>query len=206
ILIILIKKKSFASSLPHPGDLRPISICNSSMRIINFALTNRLLPIANRIISPPQQALPDRSIHRNIHTARMISEYLSKATPSESNLLLIDIAKAFDKLSHRYLFLLIQHLKFPRSITSLIITMHHSKARLLQNNLILDTAISTNTGVRQGFPISPVVFNLAIEPFIHKLQSTLIGITMFFDHNPSTHFITAKVLAYADDIITFNHN
>ncbi|ODV82516.1 hypothetical protein CANARDRAFT_30770 [[Candida] arabinofermentans NRRL YB-2248] len=29
---------------------------------------------------------------------------------------------------------------------------------------------------------------------------------MFFDHIPSSHSITAKVLAYADDIITFNHN
>ncbi|ODV83032.1 hypothetical protein CANARDRAFT_30374, partial [[Candida] arabinofermentans NRRL YB-2248] len=29
---------------------------------------------------------------------------------------------------------------------------------------------------------------------------------MLFDHIPSTHSITTKVLAYADDIITFNHN
>jgi hypothetical protein len=50
VLIKLIPKKSYREDQPSIDDLRPISLTNSSLRLINFSLSKRIMPIANRLI------------------------------------------------------------------------------------------------------------------------------------------------------------
>ncbi|GME74845.1 unnamed protein product [Ambrosiozyma monospora] len=76
ILIKLLPKKSFDQDHPNPSNLRPISLCNTSMRIINYAMTIRLMPIINRLISPAQQAfLLQGSIHRNTGFPKTLHQF-----------------------------------------------------------------------------------------------------------------------------------
>ncbi|GMG31610.1 unnamed protein product [Ambrosiozyma monospora] len=68
IIIRLLPKDKFNPQSPDVNHLRPISLTNTSIRIILFAFTTRLLPCLTRIISTLQQAfLPNTSIHRIPH-------------------------------------------------------------------------------------------------------------------------------------------
>ncbi|GMG39286.1 unnamed protein product [Ambrosiozyma monospora] len=56
IIIRLLPKDKFDPQSPDVNHLRPVSLTNTSIRIIMFAFTPRLLPCFTRIISSLQQA------------------------------------------------------------------------------------------------------------------------------------------------------
>lgn len=50
-----------------PSEFRPISLCNSSYKIISKIIVNRMKPLLRKMISPYQAAyVPNRNIHDNV--------------------------------------------------------------------------------------------------------------------------------------------
>jgi hypothetical protein len=215
VIIRLIPKKNFNKNQPLINDLGPISLTNSLFRLINYAFSQRLMPCANRIISYQQQAfLPGRNIHLHIEATRILAQNLqSSRSTLRSHLFLIDLKKAFDSVDHNYIRKLLHHLHFQTIfIESVILQSSLSSAHILLNNHVHLQKILLSRGVRQGLPFSPVIFNIAIEPLIRKLSSTLAGLAhqpyphSLHDPNPPPVQTTVNVLAFADDIIIFNKN
>ena len=64
----------------------------------------------------------------------------------------------------------------------------------------------TNKGVKQGCPLSPLLFNLVLEKLLRKLQESATGITYVTrsEGEETTHH--TNVQAYADDIILIANN
>lgn len=173
----------------------------------------RASEIFNRITGTQQQAfLPGRNINYHIQTAKMIASEITRLpSPSQNSLMLLDISKAFDTLSHKYIPQLLQKYGFPNSFIKTIMQQNSLGAVYLLNNIFLyRKRITLQGGVRQGLPISPLIFNLCLEPLILALQRTLTGITynpmQMINSDPHyevfTH--TTKLQAFADDIVTFN--
>ncbi|KAL1914881.1 uncharacterized protein VTP21DRAFT_7797 [Calcarisporiella thermophila] len=79
--------------------------------------------------------------------------------------------------------------KFTRLIAS--IYKENTAAVIINNHVTLPFPV--NQGVRQGDPISPLLYNIAIEPLLIKLRANLTGITI----PRVTSIIT---IAFADDI------
>ncbi|TID17280.1 hypothetical protein CANINC_004011, partial [Pichia inconspicua] len=213
VLIKLIPKKSYNKQAPKIDDLRPISLTNTIFRLINYCITQRLMPIANRIILFNQQAfLADRNIHFNIEATKIVAQNIhSHSYTNHPHLFMIDLKKAFDTLSHQYISELLKHLGFPTSfVSSVILQSSISDAQILNGKMISNFHIKLARGVRQGLPFSPVIFNLALEPLLRKLQRTLVGINYSpsppspHSQQPQTLQTRIKTLAFADDIILFN--
>lgn len=215
VLIKLIPKKSFNKETPKIDDLRPISLTNTIFRLINYTITQRIMPIANRIILYNQQAfLWNRNIHFNIEVAKIVAQDIENRMPStHQHMFMIDLRKAFDTLNHSYIEQLFTHLGFPPIFTkSILLQSSLSYAQILNGNMISNHRIELKRGVRQGLPFSPVIFNIAIEPLLRKLQSSLEGIK--YTPSPRTHLTNQpltlqtriKTLAFADDILLFNND
>ena len=94
------------------NDLRPISLTNIDYRIYTKVLANRLRIIADKIIGDHQTcSIKGRRIMDNLNLIRdVISE--SDYTGLELFILSVDQSKAFDRISHKYLFKLLEHLNF----------------------------------------------------------------------------------------------
>ncbi|OXT14627.1 hypothetical protein B9K06_25375 [Bacillus sp. OG2] len=231
VLIKLIPKKNFNPALPQASCLRPISLTNTSYRLINYMLTKRSMPLFDKIISNFQQAfITGRDMHLHIQSTRLVANYIHQHDKPHS-MLLLDIAKAFDTVSHNFIRILMNKAGFPQHfINTIIVQSSCGNAHLLNGNRKSLHPISLKRGVRQGLPISPLIFNLCIEPLIYRLDKELQGIIynpLQVPHasttsnglqllpsssasplHPNFEGLTqiVKVQAFADDLIIFNND
>lgn len=79
-----------------PGDFRPISLINSSLKILSKILASRLSKVMNSLVDSDQSAfLKGRCILDNIATAKELIFSLHKHRIPR-HILKVDFAKAFD--------------------------------------------------------------------------------------------------------------
>lgn len=89
-----------------------------------------------------------------------------------SAILSLDTAKAFDSLEWEYLWWVLERFGFgPVFIGWLKILYNHPSVRLKINNGYSDR-FSLERGTRQGCPLSPLLFALAMEPLAGAVRSS----------------------------------
>ena len=99
---------------------RPISLLNSSYKIISSWITNRIKKVLDILIGDQQKGLiPGRNISE---CTREIFDYMWKYQENETLglLLLIDLEKAFDTLAWDFIHLVFKEFAFPKLICDYI--------------------------------------------------------------------------------------
>ena len=118
----------------------------------------------------------------------------------EANIILVDLTKAFDRISHDYLAAVLDRIglgtRFKR-ILMLVTTQQF--AAIFTNNTQSDP-FPLRQGTRQGNPVLPILFNLCLEPLLTRLKDRLEGIPVHFDNLSP---IRTKYAAFADDLTIF---
>jgi Reverse transcriptase (RNA-dependent DNA polymerase) len=187
VLIPKIKKPDGVS------DFRPISLLNCDYKLFTKILANRISVKLNRIIGDEQAAcIEDKSCVDNITKLRNL---LAKAACSRRVKLAIfslDMNKAFDRVKHDYLWKCLEKFGFPERFIELLKNLYkNAKSRILVNGFLTNN-ISIKRSVRQGCPLSMVLFVLYIEPLLKMLNEVISGELIGQS--------VMKSLAYADDI------
>jgi len=162
--IVLLPKIKTASQIT---DYRPISLINNVVKIVTKILANRLAPHMNSLVSNAQNAfIKKRCIHDNFIYAQKIIQLLYKNKRS-ALFIKLDISKAFDSIGWSFLLEVIGlgfSTKWRDWISSLLGT---TKSKVLVNGQPTQE-ITHARGLRQGDPLSPLLFILAIDPLLLK--------------------------------------
>lgn len=117
--IALVPKTDNPESIHH---YRPISLCNTSYKIISKILALQLRRILPTLISPMQSAfLPNRRASDNTIIIQEVLHFF-KTTKSKTNymILKLDMEKAFDKLEWSFVKHVLHFYNFPTHMITLI--------------------------------------------------------------------------------------
>ena len=122
------------------------------------------------------------------------------ANSTSGIIMAIDFEAAFDTVSWEFLIQALHHYNFGHNFIQMIKTMYLTSknfSRILLDGF-LGQKITMEKGIRQGDPISGLLFNLVMEPLANQiLQSSRIkGV-------PLTNVSEVRLSQYADDLIIF---
>lgn len=182
----------------HPGSYRPISLLNIDAKIISKIIASRLAVILPSLIHPTQAGfIKGRSATANIRKVLLALDY-AKTHPNEDlAIITLDAEKAFDNVSISWLFMVLRKLGFGGHFMTFLSGMYASPTAKIITPTFTTNNFSLKKGTRQGCPLSPLLFNIALEPFSRHLlnHSDLHGIKI-----GSQEIRTAL---FADDMLLF---
>jgi len=147
----------------HFGDYRPISLCNLVYKVISKAITNMIKPFLSRFLSEEQLGfLGGRQIQDAIGTAHECIHSIKKKK-QKSLILKLDLQKSYDCISWDYLRMVLIQVGFGIHMTNWILACVNSTSfAVLVNGKAMDF-LRSGRGMRQGCPLSPLLFILVME-------------------------------------------
>jgi exonuclease III len=142
---------------------RPISLLNTDYKIIAQVFAIRLQEVLPSIISEFQNGyIKGRFIGYNIRT---IIDVINHANNNKKDCLIVflDFEKAFDQLDWDFIQKTLESFNFGKYFKGCVKTMYHNITSCVMNNGYASKFFSIHRGIRQGCPLSALLFILAVE-------------------------------------------
>ena len=197
--LVLIPKKPNVSL---PSDFRPISCLNTVYKVISKLLATRLKEVLPLMISKSQSAfLPGRLLAENVLLATdLVNEYNSQSL-SPRGMLKVDLRKAFDNVRWDFILVSLRALAIPECYIALIQECLSTASFSVLVNGVSGGFFKSTKGIRQGDPLSPYLFVLAMECLSRLLLSRYEAGTI--GYHPRTEELKISHLMFADDVMVF---
>ena len=197
LIALLRKDKEVGEKL---DSYRPITLLNTELKILAKVLSNRLQLVMEDLVGPGQNfAVPGRSIQDNLHLVRTVLEGIKD--DKKAALITLDQSKAFDRVDHRFLASVLQAAGFESDFCRWISILYKAPRAVVEVNGMQSKPFNITRSVRQGCPLSPLLYVLALEPLLRRLRDE--------GTNPALRGIRvpggarAKTSAFADDVTIF---
>ena len=176
-------------------NFRPISLLNVDAKLISRSLSSKLAKVMPSIISPEQTcSVPGRDIADNIIAIRDVIDIVDDRN-EEGYLIAVDMEKAFDRVSHQFIFKVLEKMNFGPNFISWISILYTGLKSCVKVNGHLSPYFPISRSVRQGDPLSSLLYVIVSEPLnaIIKCNNEISGINI----SPKC---TSLLYQHADDI------
>lgn len=81
----------------------------------------------------------------------------------------VDISKTFDTVSHEYIGLALKRKELPQPVVRLVEDSYDNIFTTIRNKISDEIEINIQRGIKQGDPLSLLIFNVIMEP-LHALE------------------------------------
>nr|CAD1830600.1 unnamed protein product [Ananas comosus var. bracteatus] len=198
--LCLIPKKIEANVALSANDFCPISLVHSVAKLISKVLASRLQLLLGGLINPHQAAfIKGRHITDNFLCAHILIHHLH-TNKHRAALLKIDFERAFDRVNWSFLLDLLHAGGFGLRWNSWILTLLQTASTSVILNGTPGKFFSCKRGLRQGDPLSPLLFILCVDVLFRLLQ---IATTARLVPDLGIGNARLHTLQFADDLIIF---
>ncbi|KAL2897478.1 LINE-1 retrotransposable element ORF2 protein [Bienertia sinuspersici] len=198
-------KLTLIPKVPNPqsvSEFRPIACCNTIYKVITKLICTRLKPLLPHIISSNQAGfIKGRQIFHNISIVQdLVGVYNRKATPP-CCMLKVDIRKAYDSVDWEFLQEMLAALNFPQQFIGWVMACVTTASYSLCVNGSLQGFFQGKRGLRQGDPMSPLLFVICMEYLTRLMKYVSMQKDYQFHHRCKK--LALNHLVFADDLIIF---
>ena len=152
------------------NDTRPLCINNTDNRLIAFAIVILITPTVDLILDSAQQGFVKGRLMTK-HLRDLNRDFYAKwSSDEEYFVLMTDNAKAFDSINHNFIFKVLAKQGFPNWFIN---TVRGLLSQAITSPTLCPSAnIPIHRGVKQGCPLSPILFVLIYDPLIRALKQS----------------------------------
>lgn len=173
----------------EPGDFRPITVTSVVIRCFHKILASRLSKCLH--LDDRQRAFRSSDgCSENIYLLDLALRYHHRKFKSLF-LASIDVSKAFDSLSHKAILDTLQSAGVPSTFVRYVRYIYETGTTRLSCPNWTSEAIRPLRGVKQGDPLSPILFNLVLDRLFKRLPA---------DIGADIDGVKINAAAFADDI------
>jgi exonuclease III len=180
---------------PLRTEYRLLTSLNTDYKLLTRITANRLRPWLQDVLHSQQYG---GRIGAPILQAATLREIIAYAEMSRSSvcLLTLDFKEAFDRISHScvYIYATLREHNFSKKMVRRIQSIYENASSVIQMNGTTTKNIPLRCSVRQGCPLSMLVFTMCINPLLQRLDQCLSGVKIGRGGHPT------KLVAYVDDI------
>lgn len=158
---------------------RPISLINSDANILSILFVQRL-NVFNSVFLEKEQIgfVKGELIHKNVYAVNLVIQYNLK-NKSDGAVVFLDQEKAYDRVSHEYMFHLIKKINIGFPLVSWLKMIYKKANTSILVNGKLTRPVFIGSGLRQGDPLSPLLYNLVFDPLISMVKETVKGLPLY---------------------------
>uniref|UniRef100_A0A2N9FNM3 Reverse transcriptase domain-containing protein n=1 Tax=Fagus sylvatica TaxID=28930 RepID=A0A2N9FNM3_FAGSY len=198
---------SLIPKVPNPttvSDFRPIACCNVIYKCITKILANRLQIYLGSLVSSNQSAfIKGRSISENILLAHELVRNYHSSRGSSRCAIKADLRKAYDSVDWNFILMCLLAAGCPPKFVNWIKECITNSRFTISLNGSLVGYFPGGKGLRQGDPISPYLFVIAMEGFTRLLKRRVLEFRNFKFH-PQCKQLQITHLSFADDLLLFS--
>ena len=155
------------------ADTRILSFKNTDNKLICSSMNYISKPVLSHGISYLQRGfIPGRQLICNVldldtysHIHAMMSNLASLPI-----LVFFDFAAAFPSISHTWLFMTLEAMKFPAGFINLVKTMYTDNHAMYSDGTAYISMFTIMSGILQGCPLSGLLFAVCIYPFLKHIE------------------------------------